>query len=96
MLTFIKWATASAVALLAICVTVHPHCRPVVFEITLEGLAGGLMVGLVLAFSKLERLRHREWFTLTRAICLVRHELCAGLVGGLLVALGVALVRLLA
>jgi hypothetical protein len=95
MFAFTKWAGLLGVTPLLAGAMLHGHCREVVLEKTLEGLAGGLMVGLVLAYSKLERLRHHESLTLRRAVCLVRRELCTGLVAGLLVGLVLSSIVLL-
>src|SRR4051794_26917955 len=71
-----------AVVVLLLYAACHEHCRTVVCEKALEGMVGGFLVGVALAFSKIERLRSSHRLTNRMIQCLVRREVCSGLVGG--------------
>jgi hypothetical protein len=92
----IKWLIALAIVPLLACAANDAHCRNVVCEKTMEGLAGGLLVALALAFSTIEKLRGRKSLPARHFARVVQREACVGLVGGLLVGLALAVVILAA
>jgi hypothetical protein len=96
MLKFAKWLIVMVLVLLIICAACHEDCRTVVCEKAIEGMAGGFLVGLVLAFSKIAQFRARHRVIPRLALCLIRHEICTGLVGGFLVGLAFAAIILAA
>lgn len=83
----IKWAAVVVVAVVAVGVASDNFCRALVTEKMLDGLACGLMVGVVLTCSRLDRLRHSQQPMVCAAFSIVRHELLAGVGGGLLLGL---------
>jgi hypothetical protein len=87
MCQIVKWVIVLALAVLLVYAGCDGDCRAVTCEKIWEGMAGGLMAALVLTFSKLEALQRRELFTFRRVLRLVRRDVCAGLVGGLLLGL---------
>lgn len=96
MFKMLKLTCILAITLLLVLAFAKEHCRIVVLESILEGLVGGIMVGLVQTLSILEQLRHRQGLALRQTVSTVFHEACTGIVGGLFVGVVFALLILVA
>lgn len=92
MLRVLKVALVSILVVLLISAMCEETSRTIVSEKAFEGMAGGILAGLVMAFSKLERAKPGFARVPRLILLLVRHEVCAGLVGGFLVGLTIAII----
>jgi hypothetical protein len=88
----IKLGFAVLLLFVAVVVCCDDQALSLVLEKTAEGVAGGMMFGLLSGFDKWLRVRDRAGFSLWRFRCVLAREVKGGLCAGFLVGQALSLI----